>query len=246
MFSLRTVILAASVLGLFACSQNASSGSTDDATVGDESALVGSSCSPAAYNKALVRYKAAVSAAKRHATDSCGTDTYLSTIATEASAAVAECAAFSNVIKTSPWAQPIRTELADSGLVLAQLTGDFNAKDYSGLKASLEKGATMWGPAPGVYGNMSRLEFGANGKVKAWTLNLDDNTGAATWSSQDGTYTVGGVSGDTAGISVTVGGISVDYDLKASSENGYPDFTLSPIGDAPAENHTAYKSECEA
>ncbi|MBX3226114.1 MAG: hypothetical protein KIT84_28930 [Labilithrix sp.] len=252
MSALRTLALAASVLGLFACSQEAGTDSDAEPTGGDEAAVVGLSCSPAAYNAGLVHYKAAVAAAKRHAIDACMEDNSdLGVIAKEAAAATATCAAFKTVIKLSPWAAPIRKELADN-LVLAELTGDLTIKDasgaytYEGLEAALAKGVTLWGPAPGVYGNMSKLSLGANGEGKLHTLNIDDD-GNATWSSTDVTYRVGGAAGDSVPLTVSItGGISVDYDLKATRSFDVPDFELTPIGDAPADDFTAFKSECEA
>ena len=122
-------------------------------------------------------------------------------------AATAACGAFQAIIKISPWAAPIRKELAKN-LVLAQLTGELDPTTYKGIEAALAKGVTLWGPAPGVYGNMSKLELGANGKGKLHTLNIDDD-GKATWSAKDATYTVGGDVGGAIGITVTSGGIAL-------------------------------------
>ena len=170
----------------------------------------------------------------------------------KASQATSTCGAFANVIKSSPWAAPIREELKGN-LALAVLTGDLETKNakgewtYKGLDTALP-GVTLWGPAPGVYGNASKIEFGANGKATLshheWE---NENANGPTWKAEEATYKIGGVAGDTVLITVTTAaGISTDYDLKATtSYEGGPDFEMTPI-EKEGDTFTAYISECEA
>lgn len=253
----RSIAAAACILSLVACA--GSEPSSDDSASYDQAATSAAPSCGASYGKANELYKQAVAIAKTHKVDACGglgangeEGAYLTSIAGSAAKATASCGAFANVIKSSPWAAPIREELKGN-LALAVLTGDLEIKNakgewtYKGLDAALP-GVTLWGPAPGVYGNASKIEFGANGKATLshheWE---NENATGPTWKAEEATYKIGGVAGDTVLITITTAaGISTDYDLKATTTyEGGPDFEMTPI-EKEGDTFTAYISECEA
>ena len=97
----------------------------DDETGEDAAAAAASAaCTPAKYNQAFAHYRKAVYGAKARQsgaqvceeTGSAANGTtfglYLTDVANEASAAVMTCAAFATSSKTSPYAEPLRKELA--------------------------------------------------------------------------------------------------------------------------------------
>jgi hypothetical protein len=251
---LRSIAIAAAVSSLFACAGASSSVANDDGASTDQAATAASSSCGAQYNAALADYKAAVATAKQHKISACeGVDgddgAYLSTIAQHAAAANTACGSFEGVIKTSPWAQPIRDELKGN-LVLPLLTGDLQVKDasghvvFKGLQAAFDGNITMWGPGAGLVANQSKIQFQANGKAIISSLKVA-NDGTQTWTDFPGTYTIGAISGDGISIHMTSNGGSADYVLKQVDDSGAPDFTLTPVG-TTGDIMTAYISECEA
>lgn len=250
----RSIAAAVAVLSLVAC---AGSEPSQDNTASDEAAVSAAPSCGANYAKANEAYKQAVAIAKAHKIDACGgvdgiTDegAYLSTIAGKAAEANAACGSFANIIKTSPWAAPIREELKGN-LALAVLSGDLEIQDasgkytYKGLAAALP-GVTLWGPAPGAYGNASKIEFHADGKATLSHQEWSETANMPEWKSEEGTYRVGNAEGDTIMITIESPSGGTDYDLKAtkSYEQG-PDFEMTPI-EKEGETFTAYISECEA
>jgi hypothetical protein len=252
---LRSIAIAAALsFSVFACAASSSS-TNDDGSSADQAATAAAPSCGAQYNVALADYKLAVATAKQHKISACegvngGDDgAYLSTIAQHAAAANKTCGSFENVIKTSPWAQPIRDELKGN-LVLPLLTGDLQVKDasgnvvFKGLQAAFDGNITMWGPGAGLVANRSKIQFQANGKAIISTLKVADD-GTQTWTDFQGTYTIGAISGDGIAIHMTSNGGSADYVLKQVDDNGAPDFTLTPVG-TTGDIMTAYISECEA
>lgn len=256
----RSFAFAAAALTLIACAGNEPS-SADGASTDQAATAAAPSCG-ASYAKGLDLYKQSVALAKQHAKSACegvdGSDegAYLSSIAAKASQANAACGAFSNVIKTSPWAAPIRDELKGT-LVLPVLTGDLQIKDASGHTTfkGLDKalpGVTLWGPAAGVYGNQKKMEFTANGVVKISVLEFPSNNAPApVWTTVEGSYTIGAVTGDAIRITIKQGPTTAEFELKPTTvdfEGGYPDFQFQPTGaqNDAGDLYSAYISECEA
>jgi hypothetical protein len=248
----RSVAVAACIVGLFACA-----GSEPDSAIAsnDQAATAAEPSCGASYGKADDLYEQAVALAKQHHVDACsgvdGSDegAYLSTIAAKASQATSTCGAFANVIKTSPWAAPIRDELKGT-LVLPLLTGDLQVKDasgavvFDGLAAALP-GVTLWGPAAGIYGNQKKIELGPNGTAKIWTSHFAD---PPYWSTTDATYTIGAVHGDAITITIVEGATTTSFELRpVTRDDGAPDFYFQPAGAVDGGDlYTAYISECEA
>jgi len=248
----RTIAAAACILSLFAC---ASSTEANEAPASTDQAATEASCG-AQYGVANEHYKNAVAGAKQHKIDACGGDVGgdLGYISEEAMKAVSACGAFSNVIKTSQWAAPIREELADT-LVLSVLTGDLEVKDgsgkvvFSGLKASLEKGVILWGPAPGAYGNSGNIKFEANGKATVGAQVWPDNADLPHWEYNPATYEIGAVVGDAVRITITSNGNETTYEMRfVMWDDRLPDFEVRAVG-APADQipaFTAFISQCDA
>lgn len=225
------------VISAAACTAEAGSEPTDDPE-SDEAAVVAArqQCSRDAYDKAFAHYKSAVDHAKARARgDVCGDGTMLSEIATDLGSAVSTCGQFQSIIATSRWAQPVRDALKGN-LALPTLTGKLNAKDMTGLKEALP-GNTVFGPAPGVYGNMSKITFAANGDATLSRLEVSDD-GNARWSDAPAKWSVKRANV----ISITSGGKTTE--LTITSEPGGVDYHLKPAtGD---EDFRSMPSECEA
>ncbi|HRG96331.1 MAG TPA: hypothetical protein PLR99_08790 [Polyangiaceae bacterium] len=166
----------------------------------------------AKYTPALRKYELAVIAAKSvRAKKVCDSVTNpkdgQSTEATDEAVgellqeAVATCAAFRDVYKTSPYAAPAREVLADS--VLGDVvSGALDTKGFTNLEKVLP-GKTMFGPKPGIA-NLFEVSFAAGGK--ATFRSFDFETGAlvsssATWSVRVGAKVEVTI---TRGASVTV------------------------------------------
>lgn len=210
-------------------------------------------CSRESYDKAFLRYKAAVDHAKARARgDVCGDGTMLHDIANDLGAAVATCGEFQTIIATSKWAAPARDALKGN-LGLAVVDGRLRVKDaagkvvFAGLKDALP-GVTVFGPAPGVYGNVSKITFGANGAAKISRLDVSDD-GATTWKDVAATYSIGAVRGSSIAITIVEGGKSTVYELGEESYglDAYetlPEFILKPI--SGGDDFRSMPSECEA
>lgn len=248
----RSIAALTCILSLVACAGSEPT-SNESAAATDQAATDAAPSCGANYGKALAQYKEAVALAKQHKTSACegvnGSDegAYLSTIASKAIAATTTCGAFSNVIKTSPWAAPIREELAGS-LVLPFLTGDLDAQTFKGLAEALP-GVTLWGPASGVYGNQKKLEFAANGALKISTLEWpSEDAKQPEWVTVDATYTIGAAANGSAKITITQGATKADFTLKFVTRewDQSPDFEFQADGGDAGDLYTAYYSECEA
>lgn len=237
-------IVATSLLGCAAPTGDDGEGdlASDDAAVTAAKA----SCTATAYNAAFAKYKSAVDHAKlRNRGAVCDDGTMLQDIAGDLQAAVSTCGQFKTVIATSVWAQPVRDALKGN-LALASLDGRLNTVDGKGKPsmtglASALPGTTVFGPAPGVYGNMSKLTFGTAGKATFSTLTVDDE-GNAKWTDAAATYTVTPRGAGAVDLTVTIGTKKTVYAV--TPEAGFPfELLFTPkAGDALR----SMPSECEA
>jgi hypothetical protein len=164
------VLLTAS---LFACSSSTADNedSTDEAmqTAGKAAA---EACGDK-FQPAFKRYKKAVDGAKARLVDGpCDTEEegagMISVIADHATAAVMICPAFKDVIRTSPFAEPIRKVMSRS-LTLRSLTGELlvlrNSQfaNWSGVDA-LIPGTLFETESNGAFGFHEGITFRANGE----------------------------------------------------------------------------------
>jgi len=109
----------------------------------------------------------------------------------------------------------------------------------------------MWGPAPGVYGNMSKIEFKAAHGITVSQLVVNDNDGSVKWVGQNGTYKLGAKKADGS-IPISLhygnpGAVDVTYDLsEEAQEKG--NFRMKPSGSSsvPPSEFLSVPSECEA
>ena len=237
--------------GAMACSATTEAPTQGDDLGSEEPEMVSAKaqCSKASYEKAFQSYKTAVDNAKLRARgDVCGDGTMLHDIANDLGNAVTTCGQFKSIIATSKWAAPVRNALKGN-LGLAALDGRLQAKDsFQGLAASLA-GTTVFGPAPGVYGNMSKITFAAGGAATLSRLDVSDD-GTPSWNDTPATYKVQG-----AEITVTVGAagskdvttttyrISVESYGQGVYEN-LPAFLLKPT--TAGDDFRSMPSECEA
>lgn len=246
-------VLALIASSTVACTASTESPSSGDAVGGDEPEVVAAQtqCSKASYDKAFNSYKAAVDHAKARARgDVCGDGMMLHDIANDLGEAVATCGQFQNIIATSKWAAPVRDALKGN-LGLAVLDGRLKVKDgtgkvvFQGLSAALP-GVTVFGPAPGVYGNMSKITFAEGGKATLSRLDVSED-GTPSWKDSPATYTVSGaeitIAEDIEGKQSTTYVISPE----SYGENVYPNlpaFLLKPK--AGGDDFRSMPSECEA
>ena len=112
-FVSRLAVVVVPLLFTVGCAvESGSEAPTEDDMAESEEAL--SACGSAQYGEALAHYKAAVKAAQSRLREGvCQSDDgFLQSIADHASRAVMTCGTFRSVIRTSPWAAPVRTTLA--------------------------------------------------------------------------------------------------------------------------------------
>ena len=197
----------------------------------------------------------------RNANGVCNSDNgFQWSIADEASRAVMTCGAFRDVIRTSPWAAPIRTALAPS-LTLRSLTGELlvikkstwaNWRDSEKFFAN---GVSFWARSEGAYGPSVRIDFRANGAA-TWGEHVhDEATGDITWGTSPATYTVNSQSGAASGartVTVTHAGRTDVFMLSVQDPVDYksaPLFRLEPQGaSSPTQPPMLFSlvSECDA
>jgi hypothetical protein len=138
--------------------------------------------------KLLAEAVALAEARKRHQV--CEADAYQTTILDKLTEAVK--------VRNTIW---FRTKVIAKKAVLVEQMGqnlafkeiilgftNTNGK-LAGVEAALASGTLFFGPAPGAYGNMSKLEFKAGGKLTSSTLEIS-NDGNATWKSKEGRWSV--------------------------------------------------------
>lgn len=234
--SLRALPLLIAALAATACSAETSAEESpsggDPVSDAPEMNQAKQSCSADAYNQAFAKYKAAVDHAKLRARGGiCEEGTTLWEISGDLRAATSTCGKFESIIATSQWAQPVRDALKGS-VQLAMVTGKLGS-DLKSLGDALP-GTTIFGPAPGVYGNMSKLTFEAGGKAKLSRLHVDDQ-GEATWSDAPAKW-----SASAGKLSLEAEGKTFEFDVKL--EDGDLHF-VPKTGD---EDFRSLPSECEA
>lgn len=246
-------LLLALVAGCSAASEPADDVATDEAAV--------TACGSDKYAEAFAHYKNAVEWSKerlRHGI--CESEHgYLWWIADEASHAVMTCGAFRETIKTSPWAEPIRTVLAQS-LTLKSLTGellvikDSQFQNWTGTERFFDQGLTFAARPEGAYGSAVRIEFHANGKATWGYLHYDERTGDISWRTQPATYEIAKIDGTEKGkrrVTVTHGGKTESFTLGVEAGWQYKDapiFTLVPQSTAEGNAPKLYSlvDECSA
>jgi hypothetical protein len=244
---------------------------SDDAAAADEQDLSAAgqaakaSCGPT-FAPAFAHYKQAVRLAKAHlaAEFACealeGEAATPGSIADPAAAAVLTCPGFKEVIKTSPFAAPIRKVL-ERNLGLRALTGellvlrDSEFQNWSGVEGMLP--GTEFSTVPeGVAGLRASLELEANGVAKFTTIDNGPPPTFITRKTIAGTYTVEKTGGDRDPRTITIqradgktAKFRLDIDkLRANNFESAPDFMITPISgdiaafDAPAFGHHDFYS----
>jgi len=234
----------------------ASNGASPDEIV-DTSDEALTSCGPARYADALAHYKNAVAWSKdRLAHGVCRSENgFLWAIADEASRAVMTCGDFRRVIRTSPWAWPVREALAPS-LTLRSLTGELLVikdspwQSWTGTERLFERGTTFWARAAGAYGSPVRIDFRDDGDATWGELVYDEATGDISWREVGAHYTIAmtGTAVKPRTVTVVHEGKSVSFTLGVDDPAEYqaaPIFVLEPIG-AGAPKLYSLVSECDA
>lgn len=188
-----TLLTVASLVGCAAETADVEPESDSDAFT----AAASSRCSSAQYRSALATYRKTVTNARRRlAGRTCEAGTTQQELVSDAGAAIEQCSSFVSVYANSPWAKPVRDALAGN-LGLAMITGKLVPVEggrvvYRGLGPSLP-GTTFYGPAPGAYGNVSKLTFREGRAAVASSMSLDAE-GTPVWTDTNVTYTVRGTS----------------------------------------------------
>lgn len=243
-------LAASSVLALSSLAGCAADTAQEDESIAAQDAATRraqTSCTHEAYRNALATYKDTVARAKQHLRGETCDEATTYAILEGAQAAVEQCGAFETVFATSIWAKPVRDALAKN-LGLAEITGKMvpvenGRATWSGLAEALP-GKTIYGPAPGAFGNVSKLELAADGRATLSTLDTD----AYAWSSKSVTYEIGGVRDDgSIGFTVIDGATRTEYTLDhADMGTGLvlPIYELKPA--AGGASSFSIPSECEA
>lgn len=253
------------------CTLLACSAAPPDADDGSEGAVEQTeealtACGAAKYNQALVHYKNAVAWSKdRNANGACNSENGLQwSIADEASRAVMTCGQFRSIIKTSPWAAPLRTALAPS-LTLRSLSGelavikDSDWQNWTGVDRFFTSGGlSFWARAEGAYGSAVRIDFKANGKAN-WGELYEKTPIEIAWRNIPATYTITKSGNRESGgriLTVTRAGKTDTFSLGVENPLQYnqaPIFVLHPLGTGSVlgQGATAPKlyslvSECDA
>jgi len=250
------VVASLSCLSL-ACSAAGPDPVEDDAVEQSEEALT--ACGATKYNEGLAHYKNAVAWSKdRNAHGVCNSDNgFQWAIADEASRAVMACSELRSVIKTSPWAAPLRQALAPS-LTLRSLSGellvikDSSYQNWTGTDRFFTTGLSFWARAEGAYGSRVRIDFRAGGKATYGFLDYNAVTGDITWKTLPATYTIAKSTTREAGpriVTVTHAGKVEKFELGVENPLEYsaaPIFVLEPLGAATAPKLYSLVSECDA
>lgn len=263
MRSLFARIVLVGISGLFAFGCAAETNPEDTAGESEEALTA---CGTAKYNEGLRHYKAAVSAAQSRLREGVcqSEDGFLQTIADDASRAVMTCGAFRDVLRTSPWAAPVRTTLART-LTLRSLTGellvvrDSDFQNWTGAETFFAKGLTFSARPQGAYGSSVVVEFGPSGRAVWRELVHDAATGDISLRSVSATYVVAPSNSRSSGprlVTVKRGNKTDKFSLGVQNPASYrdaPSFVLTPLGTgstlgegATAPALYAIVSECDA
>lgn len=254
-FAAVSAVLSSLVVGCASPAEESNEGANAalSAPIDDtNTAAAKATCTPAKYSEGLGHYKKAVAAAKlRAAKDICDGGTQYA-ILEEAQAAVAACAPFGNAFISSTYAIDVRDGLANN-LSFSELVGYFSVKDAAG-KATWEgladalPGSIFWGPAPGVYGNMSKIRFGVS-TVRLNVKQIDDNGVFTGWDEKtDLPYTIGAIDADGAiEITITIDGKAQSYKLTPGTDaDGKPNGHFRMIGTTDGDDFDSLEDECSA
>jgi hypothetical protein len=204
-------------------------------------------CGSAKYAEALAHYKNAVQWSKdRERLGVCQSENgFQWSIADEASRAVMTCGDFRNVIKTSPWAAPVRRVLGNS-LTLRSLSGelavikDSRWQNWSGVEKffTTPQGLSFWARAEGAFGSKVRIDFHANGKATYGHLDENDYT----WKSESVTYTISGRT-----VKLTRAGKTETFSLAVESGWAYDDAPIFTLTSSSSSTKLySLVSECDA
>lgn len=255
-FSLLFVVSMLS-LGVVACAAPTAAPEGEEVEQSEDALTA---CGAAKYSAALAHYKNAVAWSKdRNANGVCNSDHgFQWSIADEASRAVISCGQFRNVLRTSPWAAPVRTALGPS-LTLRSLTGELLViksspwANWTGTERFFQSGLSFWARAEGAYGSKVRIDFRASGQATWGELVYSEVTGDITWGSTPATYTIAKTAGRESGVRViTMNHGGKTETLTLGVENGLqyqdaPVFTLQPQGSGSTTPKLySLVSECDA
>ena len=254
--------LAVALTAATGCATSPDTTDDDDAVVGDDAEVraAQATCTPEKYNKAFGHYRKAVYAAKdRLRGKTCEDDIYLWSIADDGAAAVMTCPAFKDVIRTSPYAAPLR-EVLKSSLTLKSLTGellvlrDSQWANWSRVE-TLFPGTTFYMGTNGAFGSHKWIDFKADGKATYHKLEFLDADPYVRVKTAPATYRVErtGADKDPRKVKVVSEGQTETFDLKVSAPEGdfssAPVFQLVPPGVDPThfwETLNSLVSECDA
>jgi len=198
------------------------------------------------YGEAFEYYKRAVDDSKdRLRYGVCQSENgFMWAIADNASRAVMTCGAFRDVIRTSPWAAPLRQALAPS-LTLRSLTGELLVikdspwQNWSHVEEFFEQGVSFWARSQGAYGYSVKVDFGANGSAVWGEQTYDESTGEISWRVVSATYAITKTSSQASGrrlVTVTHDGIVEKFSLGVIDAEAWKDaplFVLDPLGTGP-------------
>ncbi len=220
-----------------------------------------------AYGEALVYYVRAVDASKERLNHGvCESETgFLWDIADDASRAVMTCSAFRTVIRTSPWAAPLREVLAES-LTYRSLTGELLVikdsiwQNWRGVEEFFEEGLTFWARSVGAYGYSVEVNFGPEGKALWGEHTYDEETGEVGWRTITATYVITKHAGTDSGhrmVTVTREDKTDEFLLKVENFMYFPEyqlpwknapiFVLEPMGKEPTSPKVySLVTECDA
>jgi len=218
------------------------------------------------WGAAFTHYKQAVDASKeRLRSGVCESEIgLLWSIADSASRAVMTCGDFRRIIRTSPWAEPLRRVLAPS-LTLRSFTGELLVikdsvwQNWTGTEAFFDAGLTFWARAQGAYGSAAQVDFMADGVARWGEHTYDEASGEIGWRTVPATYRVE-ASGETDAsprrVVVTREGEDVTFSLGVRDPEAWKDaplFLLQPLdtttgaAGAPAvPDLFSLVSECDA
>lgn len=259
-------LVAAVSCSMLACSASLPDANDDGEPAIEQTEEALTACGAAKYNEALVHYKNAVAWSQdRNANGACNSDNGLQWgIADEASRAVMTCGQFRGIIKTSPWAAPLRTALAPS-LTLRSLSGelavikDSSWQNWTGVARFFTNGGlSFWARAEGAYGPAVRIDFKANGTA-SWGELYEKTPSEIAWRTIPATYSITKSSNRESGtriLTVTRGGKTDKFSLGVENPLQYdqaPIFVLRPLGTGPVIGQGAAApklyslvSECDA
>jgi hypothetical protein len=223
-------VLSLATAGLTGCAFD-SSAATDDAS---SEAVTSENMK----KSEVLLHEAVVMAEARATGEVCATEAYQTAILDKLHAAVK--LRDTDYFRTKVIAkQPVLVAQMKQNLAFYELTGVVKVKagTVTGLERGLASGVIFWGPASGAYGEFSKFEFQAAGKVVVYTLKVDDQ-GAASWDTANDAWSVD--ANDATGRTVIVAGNKYSLDTSGS------DWELQQDLANPSTLYVSSPAECEA